>query len=429
MIMKYAAHVGLAQAIETLARGPDPQAWAFVLEIAGTSMERLALRLTGDAALAQDSVQEALLLIRDHAESFHKPPDDADRAARNWILRITVNAALELRRRQNRRLFHQGLAAMQPSKVTPSPDSRLSDDEQRNAVRVELAELPEPTRAAIVLHHCSGLGFSEVAKILGVPEGTAKIRVHRGLAILRQRLIRKGMTCSLLVTANHLENLTAGEVTCLPFTSTPAAQQLLFDPTISTITQPHPGNFIMKTLTMPILATAAAVVVTASLGFLLVSQRSAANDALTPSHASTQPPITPTVTSPNLISDFNLNKATNETRSQTSPIPKHKDQSVNPDQVVLQMYDVSDFLSDIKSDDQKLEAEKDLSVIITQAVSPGSWDNVNCGINIRSGIFFISHRPEVHAQISALLATLRAKKVSSTETPDEQESNAPLETL
>jgi hypothetical protein len=319
---------------------------------------------------------------------------------------------------------------MQPSKVTPSPDSRLSDDEQRNSVRDELAELPEPTRSAIVLHHCSGLGFSEVAKILGVPEGTAKIRVHRGLAILRQRLIRKGMMCSLLVTANHLENLSAGEMTCLPFTSTPAAQQFLFDTTYSTITHAHPRNFIMKTLTMPTLATAAAAVVFAAcLGFLLGSQKSAANDALTPSHASSQPQITPTVTSPILISDSDLNVATNETSHQTSPFPKHEDPSLNPDQVFLKIYDVGDFLSDLHSDDQKL-TEKDISDVITQAVSPGSWDNVSCGITIRSGTLFISHRPDTHAQIEAFFAALRATKVESTDTPnDEQEPNAPIEAL
>jgi RNA polymerase sigma factor (sigma-70 family) len=48
--------------------------------------------------------------------------------------------------------------------------------------------LPDRYRAAVILRHVEGVGYREIAAILGQPTRTAKANVHRGLAILRRNL-------------------------------------------------------------------------------------------------------------------------------------------------------------------------------------------------------------------------------------------------
>ena len=55
-----------------------------------------------------------------------------------------------------------------------------------------LGRLPEAQRTAVVLRHVEGLPTSEIAEILGCPEGTAKSHVSRGLTRLRALLTESG---------------------------------------------------------------------------------------------------------------------------------------------------------------------------------------------------------------------------------------------
>ena len=60
-----------------------------------------------------------------------------------------------------------------------------------------LSQLREQERAPIVLHVVTGLTVSETADVLGWPAGTVKVRIHRGLARLRERMHRAGCEMSL----------------------------------------------------------------------------------------------------------------------------------------------------------------------------------------------------------------------------------------
>jgi RNA polymerase sigma factor (sigma-70 family) len=261
-----ASDTGLAQALATLANWPDPDAWSLVLERVGEAMENLARRLSGDGELARDAVQEALLQIRDNANSFRAPELHPDRAARSWILRVTAHTALTLRRKQLRRQRHEVIAQRNREASNMNAEHGLTTDETAELMRTHLAELPEPTRAAIILHHCEGMGFADVASALGVPEGTAKIRVHRGLALLRERLTRVGFAGSVLLVTSALEKFPAGESAAVPFTTTAMAHGMLSKKISSSV------PFITKGITMTMLATtssAAALLLIGSVGLLL----------------------------------------------------------------------------------------------------------------------------------------------------------------
>ena len=69
-----------------------------------------------------------------------------------------------------------------------SPPERACRSEEDALVRHAVHRLPDRYRDAVVLHHLQGLPLSDVARLLDVPEATAKTRVQRGRALLRLRL-------------------------------------------------------------------------------------------------------------------------------------------------------------------------------------------------------------------------------------------------
>ncbi len=63
-------------------------------------------------------------------------------------------------------------------------------------VRKALARLPADQREVLLLHHCWGYSFREIAHTLGIRGTTAKVRAHRGLAKLRELLGRSPVTAA-----------------------------------------------------------------------------------------------------------------------------------------------------------------------------------------------------------------------------------------
>jgi RNA polymerase sigma-70 factor (ECF subfamily) len=62
---------------------------------------------------------------------------------------------------------------------------RLAD---RATVQRRLATLPRAAQEVLILHHLLGLSFDEVGQIMGIASGTAKVRAHRALRKVREKL-------------------------------------------------------------------------------------------------------------------------------------------------------------------------------------------------------------------------------------------------
>ena len=197
-----AAPSGPADALRRLAAGPDPVAWAWLAEHEGPLMFRVAARLLGPTA-ADDACQEALLHVRDGARRFTPAADgDADAAARGWLLRVTANAAAMWSRGERRRAARERVAAGLPTDG-PRPHGALDD------LREALAELPESQRLPVVLHHLGGQDFVAVAAACGTTPGAARVRAHRGIERLRERLVRVGV---LVAVAALFEQASAQDI-------------------------------------------------------------------------------------------------------------------------------------------------------------------------------------------------------------------------
>jgi RNA polymerase sigma-70 factor (ECF subfamily) len=161
-----AARRGDHEAFEVLATSASDRLYA---------VARLILRATD---LAEDAVQEALVRAWQQLPSL-RDPDRFDA----WLHRLVVNACAD-QGRQLRRWSQQ---------VRPLPlDASVSDDTGAVADREQLERgfrrLKADQRAVIVLHYHSGFSAAEIARILGIPEGTARSRLFYATEAMRAAL-------------------------------------------------------------------------------------------------------------------------------------------------------------------------------------------------------------------------------------------------
>ena len=171
--------------LERLATRADTEALSELYDRYQALMYGLAMRITNDAQLAQDAVQEAFVGVWRNAGRY-----SAGRASvRTWILSITHHRAIDLirRRRATVPLPEAGetvAAALTVPDLWPEVSRSMDSDTVRDA----MAQLPEAQRQAIELAYFHGLTQLEIAERTQSPLGTIKSRVRLGLRTLRRHL-------------------------------------------------------------------------------------------------------------------------------------------------------------------------------------------------------------------------------------------------
>lgn len=144
-------------------------------------MRRLAGGLLRDPDAAEDAVQEALIAGWRHAP-------ERDRTVRPWLGQVVRNAARSQHRAERRRQVREaGARAFADGDVTP-PDRLLADAQLHRLVAEAVTQLDEPFRQTLVLRYYEGLSAAEIARQLGVPEGTVRWRTKQGLDRVRATL-------------------------------------------------------------------------------------------------------------------------------------------------------------------------------------------------------------------------------------------------
>jgi len=135
----------------------------------------VALSIVFDLDEAEDLVQVTIEIALRRSEDLR-----ASQSLLPWLLRIETREAFRLKRRL-RRVVRLGW--QQPPERASAEDTPGSLE-----VRDALRRLPPRIRAAVVLHHMTGLSVADCAEALGVSENTVKTQLKRGLALLREDL-------------------------------------------------------------------------------------------------------------------------------------------------------------------------------------------------------------------------------------------------
>jgi RNA polymerase sigma-70 factor (ECF subfamily) len=155
-------------------------------------MYRVALRITGSAAEAEDVVQEAWLAAWRSLAGFRQ-----ESAVSTWLYRVVTNSALAVLRRRRPTV---SLDAPDPQSTVdsallaaavPGPEGRVVRAEEVDAVLRAVGRLEVSQRVPLVLRELEGLSYEEVAEVLDVNVGALRSRLHRArvalLAELRER--------------------------------------------------------------------------------------------------------------------------------------------------------------------------------------------------------------------------------------------------
>ena len=173
-----------------LAKPERVPSWEEVAAEHGRFVYSLAYRLTGNAADAEDLAQDVLLRIRTALQRYR--PGSLE----GWLLRITTNLFYDRMRHRARHPtepleeLEEGGAAAAPvgRSAPPSPEDTALNGELRTVVQQALSELPYQFRVAVLLCDLYQMSYEEIGSTMGWRQGTVRSRIHRGRAMLRDRL-------------------------------------------------------------------------------------------------------------------------------------------------------------------------------------------------------------------------------------------------
>jgi len=144
---------------------------------------RWIVRIVRDPAAAEDLTIEAFWRMYRARARF-----DPSGNCAAWLRRIAVNVALD-------HLRHRKQSAPLPEDIPaePSPDSAVQR-ETRFAIQRALAGLPPRLRVVVQLGLVEDEPYGEISAALGISTNAVKVRMFRGVRLLRQKLLEAGIT-------------------------------------------------------------------------------------------------------------------------------------------------------------------------------------------------------------------------------------------
>jgi RNA polymerase sigma-70 factor (ECF subfamily) len=170
----------------------ERDAFRHLVEMYARALFALCVRITRDAGLAEDAVQEALFNAYRHIRDF-----DGRSTFKTWLHRIAVNAALEqMRRRSKHEVVNADVQTdednedflMDRAAEEPGPDQRLRGSEIGRHVENQLGSMTVLERTAFVLRHVEGQSLDDIAQALSLNVSASKQAIFRAVRKLRGAL-------------------------------------------------------------------------------------------------------------------------------------------------------------------------------------------------------------------------------------------------
>ena len=169
------------------ARRGDAGAFEQLVEMYRDQVFRLALRMCGNEADADEVAQEAFLSAWRALPCFR-----GESKFSTWLYQLTTHAAIDLLRREKRQIDAEDIAEIDAPDGAPSPQQLAEQAETQQAVRQAVLQLPEEQRQVLLLRFLQELSYEEIGQALQLPPGTVKSRLNRAKAQLKNILLRSG---------------------------------------------------------------------------------------------------------------------------------------------------------------------------------------------------------------------------------------------
>jgi RNA polymerase sigma-70 factor (ECF subfamily) len=164
-----------------------------VLSVRLPSFYRCALRVLGNAADAEDAVQEALFAAYRHIDQFRGQAQMA-----TWLTTIVRNCALMQLRKRPRQIHlsldeptgeeEQHFVFERLADERPSPEDECRNFELCARLHKSVARLSPALRRTFQLRVMNGFSIFETARILGLPRGTVKAQLARARAKIARHM-------------------------------------------------------------------------------------------------------------------------------------------------------------------------------------------------------------------------------------------------
>ena len=179
-----------------LAKKGDGRAFEHIVLATESAVYNLALSILKRKEDAEDVTQETYLRL------WRAITDTSIESPKSYILRTARNLALDVIRKNSR---HEDVDTVvqgadeefeiEPEDTDPAarPDLAYLQKMESQAVRESINELPTSARELIILRDLEGLPYSEIASVLGIPEGTLKSKLFRARERLRKTILSKNI--------------------------------------------------------------------------------------------------------------------------------------------------------------------------------------------------------------------------------------------
>jgi RNA polymerase sigma-70 factor (ECF subfamily) len=157
---------------------------------------RLGRAVTGDAAAAEDALQQTFLAVYQHASTFR-----GDSSVRAWMLTIARNAAYRMRAKASREDLAEEpwiQLGVEAGWGSEDPETLAMAAEQRDTLRTAMSTLSAQDREVLFLRDIEGLAAPEAAALTGIGQRALKSRLHRARLRLAAALRRAAQTSATL---------------------------------------------------------------------------------------------------------------------------------------------------------------------------------------------------------------------------------------
>jgi len=170
------------------AREGDKDAFGKIVNLYRRMVIGYCYRMVG--AGAEDAAQEIFIKFYLAIDRF-----DISKPVAPFLFRISHNHCLDILKRKGIRTISLETDTMyekvsQHKDKMPDPEEAIQKAELEDEVKHALAAIPPIYRSPLIMCHVDEISYEEISRILELPIGTVKARIHRGRKILQQKLMR-----------------------------------------------------------------------------------------------------------------------------------------------------------------------------------------------------------------------------------------------